>query len=157
MTVEVVTVEIGHLRYEQLFGPLRDDPGVLATMWQEAESRLNEVPGKRWTVAVAERDGRPAAAAAWAAALVVDGELRCCNNYERPGFRGRGLYEAAYRVRHDTIVARCGLPAVTYVFEQPLALHLADGWRVTDEGVSSEPEVPAHRWVELRRSRGLAL
>lgn len=151
MIYELVTVWVGHPRYEELVGPLRADADLLATMWQEAESRLDEAPGKRWCLAVVEHDGQ-LVAGAWAAAIVLpDGTLKCTNSYERPNFRGHGLYMAAYRHRHSTIVRRHGGPAITYVYAQPLGLHLADGWNITDEGDSDEPDAPSHHWYELRR------
>ena len=53
--------------------------------------------------------------------------------------------------RHRTIVVSSPLPCVTYVFSDPVRLHLADGWRITDEGDSHEPDAPSHHWYELRR------
>lgn len=149
--IEIVTVEIGHPRYEELIGALRTDAVLLRRMWLDAESNLDERPGKRWVVAVV--DG---VAAAWAAAYVEAGVLHCCNSYERPGFRDRGLYAAVYRHRHDTIVAPWAGPALTFVYDQPLCRHLADGWDRLTTGFSvvDEPDGDGetiHRWHELRR------
>lgn len=155
----LVTVWIGHPRYEELLGPVRDDPALLRQMWLDAESELDEADGKLWCVATVNVDGRWVAGA-WAAAITeqVDGQmtLRCCNSYEVPAYRGRGLYAAAYAHRHATIVAPWTGPALTYVYDQPLPLHLADGWRVTASGVSTvdEPDGDGgteHRWHEMRR------
>lgn len=149
MDYKIITVEIGHPRYEDLLGPVRAEAALLRQMWLDAESALDEAPGKQWVVAVV--DGR---AGAWAAAYVKDGTLHCVNSYEV--VRGRGLYAAAYRHRHDTIVAPWTGLAVTYVYDQPLPLHLADGWRLVQSGVSTvdEPDGDGkteHRWHELRR------
>ncbi|GAA2360730.1 hypothetical protein Cme02nite_38010 [Catellatospora methionotrophica] len=150
-TPELVTVWIGHPRYEELLGPVRADTALLRQMWLDAESELDEQPGKLWCVSVV--DGR---AGAWAAAVEDCGVLRCCNSYEVPAYRGRGLYAAAYAHRHATIVAPSTLPAITYVYDQPLPLHLADGWAVTASGTStvSEPDGDGrfeHRWHAMRR------
>ena len=140
--------------YEPLIGSLREDSALLATMWQEAESRLDEAPEgapyvKMWWVTLAPNTSEPAA---WAALVLgASGEVVCCNNYERGEWRGLGLYEQAYRRRH-AILAALGMPAVTYIFAQPLALHLADGWRITGQGDSAEMGVPSHHWYELRWS-----
>jgi hypothetical protein len=147
---QIVTVEIGHPRYEELLGPLRDDDQLSRSMWWDAESRLDETPGKRWVIAVVDDMGR-SVAAAWAAAVTVDGQLKCCNNYERREYRGRGLYAAAYEHRHRIIVEPSELPCVTYIFREPLQLHLDDEWRVTGEGDSVVPDAPPHHWYELRR------
>lgn len=148
--VHLVQVEVGHPRYEELIGPLRGDDELLAVMLSEAESRLDEEPGKQWFVAAVQQGDRWVAGA-WACAVVRDGLLWCCNNYERPGFRGNGLYGLAYDLRHAVLVESCGLPAVTYIFVDPLQRHLDDGWRVTGEGDSNEPWAPSHHWFELRR------
>ena len=116
-------------------------------MWEDAESRPGELdePGTSWTVALVA--GEPAA---WCAARVLDdGTLKCHSNYEVRAHRGLGLYEAAYRARHTNVVEWSGRPAVTYLFEQPIALHEADGWLRT--GVSGPGELEGHTWWELRR------
>lgn len=152
MTFELVTIWIGHPRYEELLAPVRVDAALLRRMLLDAESQLDEQLGKLWCVAVV--DGQ---AGAWAAAVEDCGMLRCCNSYEVPAYRGLGLYAAAYRHRHDTIVAPSTLSAVTYVYDQPLPLHLADGWAVTASGTSAvaEPDGDGkieHRWHEMRRT-----
>jgi hypothetical protein len=154
--VEVVTVQLGDPAYEELLGPVREDRALLAQMWADAESRLDEEPGKSWCIAMVEVDGRQVAAA-WAAAVEVEHQsgvrmLRCCNNYERPGYRGRGLYALAYAHRHATVVRPSGMPAITWIFDQPRALHERDGWVVTDVGISREPDIEPHRWFEMRRT-----
>jgi hypothetical protein len=147
---EVVNVQPGHPRYEGLVGQIRDSPDLLACMWSDAEHRMVEQPGKTWTIATVQ-DGGQWVPTAWACSIVQDGILRCCDNYEVPRWRGRGLYEAAYRHRHVTIVAPSRLPAVTYLFVQPIGMHEADGWyRTGVNGVSTAAGVP-HEWWELRR------
>lgn len=146
---KVVTLAHGTVRYGRLLDGVREDAGLVAAMWADAECRPEEldVPGTSWTVALDE--GVPAA---WCAARVVDGVLKCHSNYEVRAFRGRGFYEAAYRVRHAGVVVPGGRAAVTYLFAQPVALHEADGWCRT--GVSGVGEVGGHRWWELRRGVG---
>lgn len=119
-------------------------------MWADAESRPDEldVPGTRWTVALAG-----GGLAAWCAASPAGGVLRCHSNFEVPAYRGRGLYGRAYRERHRAVVLPCGLLAVTYLFAQPIGLHEADGWvRTGVSGVSFAAGEP-HAWWELRRVR----
>lgn len=84
--------------------------------------------------------------------------LRCCNNYVRRGFRDRTpeLYAVAYRQRHEQIVQRLGLPAYSFLYEQPIPIHVADGWEyftpVGKPGESSPfPGGELHRWWEMRR------
>ncbi|GGM27305.1 hypothetical protein GCM10011608_10080 [Micromonospora sonchi] len=150
MRYEVVNVAPGHRRYEELIGQIRANPALLARMWADAEHRLDEPPGKTWTVATVLYDGRWIPAA-WAACIEQDGLLRCCDNYEHPGWRGHGLYAAAYRHRHATIVAPSRLPAITYLFAQPIPLHEADGWyRTGVRGISTAAGVE-HEWWEMRR------
>lgn len=149
MDYEIVTTRQGDTRYDALIGAVRADRALMATVWSDSESRMPESSGKVWYVAVV--GGVPAA---WCAAETVDGVLRCTDSYERHGYRGHGLYAAVYAYRHlDAVLVaeREGMPAVTYVFAEPLALHLADGWVVTAEGDSAELDAPAHHWFELRR------
>jgi len=145
--VELVTVKLGGPRYEELLGPVRSSPLVLARMWADAESRLDERAGKLWCVATVRYGGRWVAAA-WAAAYVDGDTLRCCNNYERPGWRGRDLYRLAYDRRHTTVVDPSSLAGLTYVFAQPKRRHERDGWRVTASDVSREPGI--HRTAGSR-------
>ncbi|WBB94158.1 hypothetical protein [Verrucosispora sp. WMMC514] len=147
---ELVNVAPGYPRYEELVGQIRTDPALLAAMWSDAEHRLIEHPRKVWSIATVREGGRWVPAA-WACAVVDGNVLRCCDNYERPGYRDRGLYEAAYRHRHTTIVAPYPLAAITYLFAQPIGLHMADGWYHTGvRGVSTEAGVE-HQWWKLRR------
>lgn len=144
---EVVTLTHGDERFTDLLYLIRDDPALQNAMWADAESSPWELaePGTRWSIALDA--GQPAA---WCAARELpDGTLKCHSNYEVDAFRGEGLYEAAYRARHDAVVAPAGRPAVTYLFEQPIALHEADGWQRT--GLTGEGEVAGHTWWELRR------
>jgi hypothetical protein len=147
LTVE--TLIHGDQLYTDLLARVRRDDGLTAAMWADAESRPGEldVPGTHWTVAIIE-DGTPAA---WCAARITDdGVIKCHSNYERPGHRGRGLYDLAYHARHQNVVRAYSLPAVTYLFAGPIGLHEADGWRRT--GLEGDGETGGHRWHELRRS-----
>lgn len=147
-----VTLTHGAREYTALLAQITADPDLVDLMWEHAESRPTEldVPGTYWSVALV--DGSPTA---WCAACVQgDGTLRCHSNYERLGYRHRGLYAAAYRERHTTVITPSGLPAVTYLFAQPIPLHEADGWvRTGVAGVSCEAGEP-HDWWELRRAPG---
>lgn len=159
MDCEIVNVVQGDDLYEELLSQIRDDPGLLQQMWQDAEHRLIEVPGKIWTIAVVwSEQERRWVPAAWAAACeVIDDAgravLRCSDNYERRGVgRDHGLHGAVYRHRHETVVAPSGLPAVTYLFAEPIPPHERDGWYKTGlHDVSREPGIDEHPWWELRR------
>ncbi|GLY08212.1 hypothetical protein [Actinoplanes sp. NBRC 101535] len=142
-----VTLRHGEQRYTDLLAAIRADRALVTAMWADAESRPGEldVPGTHWTVTVLE-DGTPAA---WCAARVQDdGVIKCHSNYEVRAHRGCGLYEAAFHGRHHDVILAYKLPAVTYLFAQPIALHAAKGWQRTGlVGVSGS----GHRWWELRR------
>lgn len=149
-SVELLGVEYDDPVYLKLFFPIRDDPELMARIWADSKSRLENGPGTRWIVAAAYDSTGRRVAASWAASTVRDGILRCTDSYERPGFRGFGLYELVHTVQHYAVVARWGGPAVTYVYEGPRALYAARGWRQTDSGVDREiPGNPA--WFEMRR------
>ncbi|MCX5070897.1 hypothetical protein OOJ91_34175 [Micromonospora lupini] len=151
MRSDVILVRAGDSRYEELLGQIRTDQLLLAQMWADAEHRLDERPDKVWSVAIVH-DGRGWVPAAWAAAVAEADVLRCSDNYERHGYRGRDLYAAAYAHRHATVVQPSGLPGETYLFAQPIPLHEADGWHRTGlSGVSVEAAEP-HQWWQLRRA-----
>ena len=57
--IRVVTVRVGDAAYEPLLGPVRGDPALLGRVWADAESGLDEAPGKVWCVA-RDRPYRPA-------------------------------------------------------------------------------------------------
>lgn len=145
-THQPITLAHGDSRYTGLLHQVRQDPVLVAAMWADAESRPEEldVPGTLWTVVL---DG--GALAAWCAARIAGDLLKCHSNYEVPARRGHGLYEAAYRARHAEVVLPAHLPAVTYLFPQPIPLHEADGWYRT--GTTGVGEMSDHRWWELRR------
>lgn len=142
----VATLAHGQPEYAALLDRIRADEWLVGRMWVDAESTPDEldVPGTWWTVVVV--DGAPAA---WCAARLDGDALRCHSNYEHPAHRGRGLYAAAYRERHQTVVAPAAVPAVTYLFAQPIPLHERDGWRRTGE--QGPGRLPDHWWWELRR------
>jgi hypothetical protein len=97
--------------------PLRTDRGLGAQCGPTRSTRSRRRPARSGAAAVVRSGGRWVAAA-WAAALVeeYDGQwvLRCCDIYERGGFRGTGLYPAAYALRHRAVVEPSPLRAVTY-------------------------------------------
>jgi hypothetical protein len=156
--IEVVTVQLGDDRYEQVLGQIRADRQLLDEVWSDSETRLVEQPGKMWVVVLAS--GVPAA---WAAAYVEEHigpagaeiVLRCTDSYERRGpGRDLGLYLLAYRRRHEVLVAPSRLPGLTFLYRQPMALHEADGWyRTGVHDVSREPGLDEHPWWQLRRDR----
>ena len=143
--------------HARLMETLSAEP-IATQWWEDAESRAE--PAASYMVVYVTVDGAlvPAAWAGW----IIETEggrriLRCCNNYVRRGFRNRApeLYALAYRARHRQVVSRKGLPAVTYLFPEPIGLHLASGWRVDtgpgSAGTSrSAPDGPVHHWQRLR-------
>ncbi len=148
----LVVLSSGEQMYEDLLGPVRSDVPLLRQMWLDAESELDEEPGKQWAVAAVWHQGSWVAAA-WAAAVEREHEgqtiLHCCNNYEVPAFRGKGLYRQAILHRQTAVVRRRNLPGRTFIFDQPRPLHEALGWHVVDSGVSQVDGVPTHVWFEM--------
>lgn len=144
---ETFTLTHGEQLYTDLLDRIRRDDELVAAMWTDAECRPDEldVPGTHWTVTVAY-DGTPTA---WAAARITDDVLQCHSNYEVRAWRGNRMYEAAYHARHWHVVHAYGLPAVTYLFAEPIGLHEADLWRRTGQTGVGET---GHQWWELRRS-----
>ncbi len=142
----VITLAHGQPLYADLLDGIRNDRDLVAAMGADAESHPDELdlPGTRWSVALLE-DGTPAA---WCAARTEDGTLKCHSNYEVRAWRGRRLYEAAYHARHRDVVHPSGLAAVTYLFDAPIGLHEANGWRRTGQTGCG---VTGHQWWELRR------
>jgi hypothetical protein len=143
----IVVARHGNPRYEAVVAELTAEP-LASQWWQDAESYHED--GISYMVAMAADESGQLAPAAWAGWRVVDGILKCCNNYERQGIGRRDeLYRLAYRARHRQIVAPWRGPAVTYLFPEPIGLHLADGWYRT--GVTGPGELAGHVWWELRR------
>ncbi len=157
MRTQTIHLTPGQARYQRYMDVLAGDP--LRTQWREdAESGVE--PAVSYLMVLAEDAGGQMVPAAWAGyqLVPVGGELtlRCCNNYVRREFRSCDpeLYEMAYRARHDVVVSRLAFPAVTYLFEQPIALHEADGW-VKDTGPGgSGVSTAGHHWWRLRRFAG---
>ena len=143
--VELLTIEIGHPRYEEIMRPIRQNVRLRQQMWDDAEHAFDEEPGKSWCMVLC--NGIPAA---WAASTCPPSRLLCCDNYERRGSgRQYGLYRLAYDFRHATIVAPSTLPAITYLGAEPIPLHEADGWVKTGtHGVSSSTGL---EWWQLHR------
>lgn len=144
---EVVTLVHGTERYAGLLSGLWENMPLVSAMWADTESRPADLdePGTSWTVVLVAGE-----LAAWCAARVIpNGTLKCHSNYEVRAHRGHGRYEAAYQARHTAVVESFAGPAVTYLFEQPIGLHEADGW--TRTGASGPGEVEGHTWWELRR------
>jgi hypothetical protein len=153
MYLAVETLSHGEQLYTDLLDRIRRDADLVSRMWTEAESAPDEldVPGTQWTVAITEA-GEPAA---WCAATIDRaGQLVCHSNYEVPANRGRGLYAAAYDARHRDVLLKYKRAAITYLFPEPIPLHLASGW-IPDaapggSGTSSPyPDGPTHSWRRL--------
>ncbi len=138
-------------RYMQILG----EDTLRRQWWDDAESEVE--PGVSYMMAVSR--GRPLAWAGWLVEHSPAGQpvlLRCCNNYVRRGFRNRSpeLYQLVYRRRHVEVVTALGLPAVTFLFPEPIPLHLRDGWRrATGQGAAgtsrARPGARLHRWQKL--------
>ncbi|MEV0732417.1 hypothetical protein [Polymorphospora sp. NPDC050346] len=153
---KVINVQLGDPRYRAALADLRH-PVLAHQMWTDAEHRYRRRRGKVWTVALVRDRGRWVPAA-WAAAAVEtdDGGRRvlvCSDNYERRGVgRDLGLYAVVHDYRHRTVIVPSGLPAVTYLFLQPIALHERYGWYLTGlAGTSTRNGIEPHDWAELRR------
>jgi hypothetical protein len=145
---QVQVVRAGDPAYDQLIGQLRT-PDLAAQMWADAEHRLEEQPGKTWVFVTVNGE-----VAAWTSAWPDDGVVRCGDNYERRGpGREWHLWALAYRHR-DRLFDRITVPLLTYVFEQPLRRHEADGWART--GVEGPGELAGHWWYELRRGTSVS-
>lgn len=156
MSISVINLTPDLSGYPYVARALMEEP--LRSQWR-ADAESEHEDGISY-VMVLDDDGtgRRHVPAAWAGYRIEDGVLRCCNNYVRHGFRDRDpeLYEVAYRARHDLVVAGCGLPAVTYLFPEPIPLHLADGWELdtTPEGSGISRDIPGveHHWRRLTRA-----
>lgn len=150
--LDIIMLHPADREYRHFMSVLTAEP-LRTQWWNDAESRVE--PGISYAMVLV--DDQPAAWAGWQ--VVRDGGtpvLRCCNNYVRHEFRGRRpeLYELAYRHRHQNVVARLGLPGVTYLFPEPIGLHLADGWvldAADDACGDSSPYTggPVHHWRRL--------
>jgi len=147
------------LREYAAFTALISAEPVRTQWWTDAESEHE--PDTFYLVVYAHDDQGLLVPAAWAGYRVetrydAGRVLKCCNNYVRRGFRDRNpdLYAQAYAARHAHVVARFALPAETYLFPEPIGLHLADGWTEDTSpegsGVSRPHEGgPEHRWQRL--------
>jgi hypothetical protein len=145
--VNIVHLTPGGYWYRWLADALGAEP-LRSQWWNDAESTVDDPAGASYLVAV--EGGEPVA---WAGYIVDGDTLRCCNNYVRRG-RNPDLYARVYAARHDLVVTRLGLPAVTYLFAQPIGLHKADGW-VEDTGPDAHgvsrahPDGEDHPWWRL--------
>lgn len=154
MEYRVTTLTYGEPEYAVRLAQIQSDSELVHRMWIDAESRPHELAlaGTSWSITLV-RGGGQELPAAWCAAHQIDDDgapvLRCHSNYEVPAYRGHGLYMAAYQERHRRIIRTSALPAVTYLFAQPMGLHLADGWATT--GLTGPGDLDGHQWWELRR------
>lgn len=159
----IVTIEVGSPEFADLFGELLTDRDFADQMWRDSETTVADLLGvktahpvgpKLLTVAVV--DGQPAA---WAAHQVVEVEgvtvVKATDSYDRPPFWHLELYPAVYAARQVLIEALCrelGVDAVTYVYVDPLWLHV--GWTLVESKVSRVEGLEAHRWYLLRWAAG---
>lgn len=154
MRFEVLNVTAGDPAWPELIGQIEGDCALREDMWRDAEHLL-PFPAEATVTVVAVWEGGRRVPAAWCASRVeqVQGveTLICSDNYERRGpGRRYGLYQVAYRYRHATIVAPSPLPARSFLFPQPVAAHLGDGWyRV---GIWRRGELRGHRYAQFRRN-----
>ncbi len=142
--------------YAEFVATLRQEP-LRTQWWNDAESEHED--GVSYIVALAPSRSGLMIPAAWAGYMIrPDATLKCCNNYVVHGFRDGyhrvDLYARAYRVRHRDVVLRLGLPAETFLFARPIALHEADGWvrdRSPEGSGWSHPFLggPTHSWQRL--------
>jgi hypothetical protein len=162
-TVLVLAVHPGTTRHAGLVVMMSRQP--LAGQWyDDAESGVDADTARTsfmvTFVVGPDLDAVPAAWAGWRFDVAADGlpVLRCCDNYVRRGYRGRTpeLYRLAYEARHSLVVDTCGLRAETYLYPEPIPLHIADGWELdVSEDASGKsspyPGGPVHEWQRLVR------
>lgn len=151
--IEIICTRVGMATYRYV-RPLIKDPSP--EVWADAEIDMRAAtrnPGKIWWLAV-EGDRVLAQCAAWPADMIRP-LWECGHNYEY-GHRGRAerYWPKVFAARQAWLVEHGlthRLTAVTYVFDQPLALHLSAGWTLTGMQDVSEH---GHHWQELTwRSR----
>lgn len=158
IALRITTLTPDDLGYAELIAELSAEP--LRTQWlEDAESEAEA--GTSYAVVFAEDGAGKVVPAAWAGWRIVDvgGEqqLQCCSNYVRHGFRDRRpeLYGLAYRLRHGMVVTRVAMRAFTFLYRQPIPLHLADGWTYDTPqdapGTSVSPGGQVHHWWRLVR------
>jgi hypothetical protein len=138
MTYRIVITGPGRPGYNLVTG-LRDDPRVRTYARRAADCDLAEQPGKTWVLAVDERG-----VAAWCAYHPDAEGLRCVDSVELPRAWGSGAYREAFLARHELVRRQA---CTTYVYADPLALHLAHGWVVDGEG----PVGDGRTWYRLVR------
>lgn len=160
---DIITVRVGGPEFAALFGDLLTDRDFADQLWRDSETTIADLLGvktrhpqgpKLLTVAVV--DGQPAA---WAGHQLVieDGEtvVKATDSYDRRGYRHLRLYPAVYAARQVLVEAMCaelGVDAITYVYIDPLWLHV--GWRIEASGVSEVEGLDPHRWYRLRWDAG---
>lgn len=144
--MDIITVRIGDPDYERYLGPILDAPEP--EIWADAEIDMRRQsqtdPDKRWWLAV--RDGEVLAWCALWTANCGGYDWECGHNYERRG-QGRecGAYRRVFLARQAWISPR-RKPCTTWVFDQPVGIHLAHGWtRTCVYGVSEH----GHHWQKL--------
>ncbi len=152
--MEIIHAATGHPILDRLC-----EETLAAEWWDDAESRHED--GINYLMVVDRNHPSGMLPVAWAGWRVEDENgaavLRCCNNYVRRTHRGHvpDWYSIAYLARHRLVVQRLGMPAVTYLYEQPIWLHELDGW-VKDTGPGSSGVSHAreggepHPWWRLR-------
>jgi len=125
--------------YEHILGPMRADLVLREYARDAADCHLREHPRKVWVVA-----HDPGGVLAWCAYEPADEpgvEVKACDSVELPRAWDTDVWSVLYEVRQTLIGART---AVTYVYDQPLWLHLVDGWRPAGVGWDR-----GRRWTRL--------
>jgi hypothetical protein len=147
---EVLIVQLGDPRYEEVLGRLRADRALLELMRVQAGFDLVEHPEKVWIIAV-DPTGQPLAWCAYEPSDEPGIDVKCVDSCERPECWDEDVYLVVYTARHELIRQH---RAVTYIYPEPVELHETDGWAVTGTGISREPGMPERRWYRLARQPG---
>lgn len=142
--MQIITTRLGEDTYERWLGPILDAPPP--EIWADAEHDMRRTaqmhPDKIWWIAI--DDGR---VLAWCAAWPGDGgEIVCGENYERRGpGRRLGAWQQVFAARQRWLRQQ-KRATVTWIFDQPVGVHLSAGWQRTGEqGVSEH----GHHWQKL--------
>jgi hypothetical protein len=144
--IEIICTRVGMASYRRYLGPLLDNPPP--EIWADAEidMRTAEDPGKLWWLVVDPAGAVLAQCAAWPHPDPRRREWKCGHNYEHGHRKRRKRYWPKVFAARQAWLIEHKLTATTYIFDQPLAVHLAAGWTLTGEHDISEQ---GHHWQEL--------
>lgn len=144
---DVIRVRLGNDAYEQYLRPLLADPEPEILDDADIDMSTAEHHAKRWWLAV--KDG---GVLAFCALWPDPDRWIAGHNYERRGL-GRKLqaYAAVFHTRQRWVSVH-GYRCRAWVFDEPVGLHIAAGWRRAknryDPADVSERN-PEHHWQEL--------